>query len=130
MREENGRVSYFGQDSYYYPWREAMAVVIAEKSAHSTWTRTPIQFEYRDTIKFEDRNGSREIVRQTIPANAADPYVAAALRFYHSKRPPFLMPTEKVAIPDKFLHYSPETVYCGSLFPIEQHLNTKERSRA
>ena len=117
MREESGRISYFGQDSYYYPWREAMAVVIAEKGAHSTWTRTPTQFEYRDTVKFEDRNGRREIVRQTIPEDADDPYVAAALRFYRSKRPPFFAPTEKVAIPNEFFHYSPETVYCGSLFP-------------
>jgi SAM-dependent methyltransferase len=130
MRDDGSRVSYFGQDSYYYPWREAMAVVIAEKGAHSTWARTPIQFEYRDTIRFENRDGRREIVRQTTADDAADPYVAAALRFYRSKRPLCLAPAEKVMLPDKYYYYSPETVYCGSLFPIEQHLGAKERRPA
>ena len=129
MREENGLISYFGQDSYYYPWREAMAVVIAEKGPHSTWARTPIQFEYRSSIRFEERNGVGEIVRQTIPDDAGDPYVAAALRFHRSQRPLSLAPTEKISIPTEFLHYSPETIYCGSLFPIDQHLRGTTANR-
>ena len=76
------------------------------------------------------RDGRREIIRQTIPADAADPYVAAALRFYRSRRPLCLSAAEKVKLPDKFFYYSPETVYCGSLFPIEHHLSAKERSPA
>ena len=121
MREDNGRLTYFGQDRYYYPWREALAVTIAEKGPASTWERSPVQFEYRSTISFEERDGTREIVRQAVADNMADPYVAAALRFHSSQRPALLAATEKVALPPEFLHYSPETAYCGSLLPIEQH---------
>jgi len=130
MREENGVTSYFGQDSYYYPWREAMAVVIAEKGPKSTWGRSPIQFEYRNTIRFQERDGVREIVRQTVPADLADPYVAAALRFHRSQRSLLFAPMEMVSIPTEFLHYSPETVYCGSLFPIDEHLRGNRQEPA
>ena len=114
-------MTYFGQDCYYYPWRDALAVVIAEKGQASTWERSPVQFEYRSTISFEERDGTREIVRQAVADNMADPYVAAALRFHSSQRPALLAATEKVALPPEFLHYSPETAYCGSLLPLEQH---------
>ena len=128
MREEDGKTSYFGEDRYYYPWRDALAVVIAEKGPNSTWTRSPIQFEYRNAITFEERDGTREIVRQTVPADIGDPYVASALRFHRSRRPALFSPMEKVSIPSEFLHYSPETVYCGSLFPIDQHLRRRDRN--
>jgi hypothetical protein len=49
-----------------------------------------------------------------------DPYVAAALRFHRSQRPALFASTEKISLPSEFLHYSPETAYCGSLLPIEQ----------
>jgi SAM-dependent methyltransferase len=122
VREENGLLSYFGQDSYYYPWREAMAVVIAEKGTNSTWERSPIQFEYRAEVRFEDRGGKREILPQNIPADLADPYMISALRFYRSPRPRLFAPTEKASIREEFLRYSPTTVYCGSLFPVDEHL--------
>lgn len=120
MREENGRLVYFGQDTYYYPWREALAVVIAEKGSTSTVDRSPVQFEYRNSATLEDRDGRREIARLTAEDDIADPYVAAATRFYRTQRPPLFAATEKVSLPPELLHYSPETPYCGSLFPAAQ----------
>ncbi len=127
MREEDGRLIYFGQDTYYYPWREALAVVIAEKGSTSTFDRSPVQFEYRNTIKFQDRDGRREIVRQTAADDIDDPYVAAAVRFYRTRRPALFAPTEKTSLPLELLHYSPETPYCGSLFPAAQFTSQGRR---
>jgi hypothetical protein len=118
--EDNGRLTYFGQDRYYHPWREALAVAIAEKGPASSWERSPVQFEYRSTSRFEDRDGKREIAHQTVPNDTTDAYVLAALRFHRSQRPALFAPTEKISLPSEFLHYSPETPYCGSLLPIEQ----------
>ena len=120
MREDDGRLTYFGQDRYYYPWREALAVVIAEKGPASSWERSPVQFEYRSTIRLRNATATREIAHQTVPNDMTDPYVAAALRFHRSQRPALFASTEKTSLPSEFLHYSPETAYCGSLLPIEQ----------
>ena len=79
-----------------------------------------MQFEYRSTIRLEDRDGTCEIAHQTVPDDMADPYVAASLRFHRSRRPALFAATEKVALPSEFFHYSPETAYCGSLLPLEQ----------
>jgi len=113
----DGQLTYFGQDCWYNPWRDAVAVVIAEKGNSSTCDRSPVQFEYRPTIRFEDRNGRPEIVPQAYPRDAGDIYVSSALRFHRSDRPLLLKPHEKAAILPEILHYSPETVYCGSIFP-------------
>jgi SAM-dependent methyltransferase len=122
VREQDGRITYFGQDRWYYPWREAHAVVIAEKGADSTWARSPVQFEYRPSTKIVEINGRREIAHQTFPADAEDVYVAAGVRFHRSSRASLLRPEEKIVLPPELLHYSPETVYQGSLLPIGDHL--------
>ena len=129
VREQDGRITYFGQDRWYYPWREAHAVVIAEKGAGSTWSRSPVQFEYRPSTRFVDIDGRREIAHQTFPADAGDVYVAAGVRFHHSPRPPLLRPDEKMDLPPNLLHYSLETVYRGSLLPIGEHLVRRAPSR-
>jgi SAM-dependent methyltransferase len=127
IREQDGRITFFGQDRYYFPWREAQAVVIAEKGESSTWERSPVQFEYRDNVGHEERRGKRETRHQTLEADAGDPYLTASLRFHRSPRLPLFHPVEKIQLPDNFLHYAPENPYCGSLFPVADHL-TRPRS--
>src|SRR5262249_41628644 len=83
----DGQLTYFGQDCWYHPWREAHAVVIAEKGMRSSSDRSPVQFEYRPNIRFVDVGGKREIAPQTVPEDASDPYLASAARFRRSGRP-------------------------------------------
>jgi SAM-dependent methyltransferase len=115
LREQDGIVRYFGQDTWYQPWRHAHAVVIAEKGIASTWDKNPVQFEYRPDIMnaFVDENFV------PLPRNAAamddDPYAKAALRFSRSRRPPLVRPHEKADLPAELVHYAPEIVYCGSI---------------
>ena len=114
-------MTYFGQDCYYYPWRDALAVVIAEKGPASTWERSPVQFEYRSAIRLRGpRRHARDCAPNGLGTMRPIPTCAAALRFHRSQRPPLFASTEKVALPPEFLHYSPETAYCGSLLPNEQ----------
>jgi SAM-dependent methyltransferase len=129
VREQDGRITYFGQDRYYFPWREGFAVAIAEKGNTSTWHRAPVQYEYRSGVQVETRDGQPETVHQSIPADLDDPYVAASLHFYASRRRSMFEPTDKVAIPHEFLHYSPETPYCGSVLPLAELLMRRGRSR-
>ena len=120
LREQDGVVKLFGQDSYYYPWRRAHAVVIADKGNHSTWTHCPVQYQYRQNIPNAYIQGKFETLPQDLTENSNDPYVRAALRFSRSLRPPLARPEEKAALPEQYLHYAPQIVYCGSLLPIEQ----------
>jgi SAM-dependent methyltransferase len=125
VRMRDGQLSYFGQDCWYNPWREALAVIIAEKGACSTSDRSPVQFEYRPNVKLVDVDGRREIAAQSVSEGANDPYVASSSRFQRSGRPLLLRPDEKAPIPAEILHYSPETVYCGSIFPLREHVGRK-----
>jgi hypothetical protein len=125
IREWSGRLAYFGQDCYYYPWRGAHAIVLAEKGERSTWDQTPIQFEYRPGIKHIEIDGRIEIEPYDLDRRASDPYVASATRFFASPRN-WLRGAELVSLPPEFLHYSPETPYCGSIHPITEHLATHQ----
>ena len=125
VRMRHGQPSYFGQDCWYHPWREAHAVVIAERGERSTADRSPVQFEYRPHIKFVDVDGKREIAPQSVSEAVNDPYVTSSARFARSRRPLLLSSGEKAAIPAEIVHYSPETVYCGSIFPLQQHIGRK-----
>jgi SAM-dependent methyltransferase len=130
VRLRDGRLTYFGQDRWYHPWREAHAVVVAQKGERSTSDRSPVQFEYRQGIRHQEIDGKCEIVPQGLPEDAGDPYVASSVRFQRSGRPLLLEPDEKVAIPPEILHYSPETAYCGSIFPLAEHLARRRPSPA
>lgn len=118
LREHDGVVTYFGQDTWYQPWRHGHAVVLAEKGSASTWDRTPIQFEYRPDIlnTFVDKNF------KALPQNPSvmdgNPYAKAALRFSRSPRPLLVSPHEKADLPPELVHYAPEIVYCGSIDPV------------
>jgi SAM-dependent methyltransferase len=125
VRMRNGQLSYFGQDCWYHPWREAHAVVIAERGVSSTADRSPVQYEYRPNSKLVDVEGRREIAAKGVLEDANDPYVASAVRFRDSRRPLLLRPDEKASIPAELLHYSPETAYCGSLFPLQEPIGRK-----
>lgn len=122
VRTEGGLTTFFGQDRYYHPWREAMAVVIAEKGADSTHDRCPVQYEYRPSTPWESRDGRHETLHQRLSEDRDDPYFAAAMRFQSGTRAPLFSSAEKVKLPDELLLYSPETPYRGSLFPIDRHL--------
>ena len=118
LREHDGVGTYFGQDTWYQPWRHGHAVVLAEKGSASTWDRTPIQFEYRPDIlnTFVDKDF------KTLPQNPSvmdgNPYVKAARRFSRSPRPLLMSPHEKADWPPELEHYAPEIVYCGSIDPV------------
>jgi SAM-dependent methyltransferase len=115
LREHNGVIKFFGQDTWYYPWRHAHSIVIAEKGSQSTWARIPIQFEYRSNIPSAYVDGGFETLPQDLSAIEDNPYLKAAIRFSRSRRPPFLRPDETAELPPKLLHYAPEIIYCGSL---------------
>jgi SAM-dependent methyltransferase len=115
LREHDGVVRYFGEDTWYYPWRHGHAVVIAEKGSQSTWDKNPIQFEYRANTVNTFVNENFETLPQTALAIESDPYAKAALRFSRSRRPPVVHPHEKVDLPPVLVHYAPEIVYCGSI---------------
>lgn len=115
LREYDGTIKLFGQDSYYYPWRRAHALVLAEKGKHSTWIRSPVQYEYRRNIPHAYIQGKFETLPQDISENSNDPYVRAALRFSCSSRPSLAKPDEKAIIPPQYLDYAPQIAYCGSI---------------
>lgn len=115
MREIDGVLSYFGQDQYYFPWRDSHCVVIAEKGNDSDWKKSPVQFLYRPNVTWDYVDGVPEVREQVSPKDAEDPYFAAALRFYQSNRPVLVHPHEQVELPAEVLHYAPTIVYCGSL---------------
>lgn len=115
LREHSGVLGYFGQDSWYYPWRDAHTIVIAEKGKQSTWDKNPIQFEYRaDTTRIvvEER---LEISPQDPIEMPENPYIKAAVRFAGTQRPLVIKLHEKCQLPPDRLHYAPEIVYCGSI---------------
>jgi SAM-dependent methyltransferase len=115
LQEHDGLIRYFGQDTWYFPWRHGHAVILAEKGGASTWDKNPIQFEFRPDIVdvFVDENFG------TIPRPAEvidrNPYAKAALRFSRSRRPLIVRPDEKVALAREFTEYAPQIVYCGSI---------------
>ena len=113
--EQDGRLTYFGQEGYYYPHRDAHALVIAEKGEHSTWDRSPVQFEYRPNVGPIDPDG--ELPPQMLPKDAGDPYFASSVRFFRTARSCIVDPSEKVVLPDQHFHYAPRVQYCGSLQP-------------
>jgi SAM-dependent methyltransferase len=123
VRSQHDRITYFGQDCWYYPWRDAHAILIAEKSQTSTWDKSPVQFEYRPTARFEETDNGWEIAPQTLSEGwRDDPYLGSAIRFHNSSRPRLLKEDERTEIPSEFLDYCPLVVYCGSIFPVNQHL--------
>ena len=115
LRERDGVTGYFGQDTWYYPWRHALVVVMAEKGLQSTWNKNPIQFEYRPNVVFTDVDGQPELRAQDPSEGGTDPYVRAAIRFKGSRRPLLLRPDEKADLPRDITEYAPEIVYCGSI---------------
>jgi hypothetical protein len=118
LREQDGIVRYFGQDTWYQPWRHAHAVVVAEKGVASTWDKNPIQFEYRPGILNAFVDESFATLPQTASAMDGDPYAKAALRFSRSRRPLLVKPHEKADLPPELVHYAPEILYCGSIDPV------------
>ncbi len=115
LRERDGLFRYFGEDTWYYPWRHGHAVVIAEKGNGSTWDRNPIQFEYRPNIVNTFVNEKFETMSRTAAVIDRDPYAKATMRFSHSPRPPIARFDEKVALAPELNNYAPEIVYCGSI---------------
>jgi hypothetical protein len=118
LQEHDGVLRYFGQDTWYFPWRHAHAVVIAEKGSASSWDQNPIQFEYRPDVVgvFVDKNF--ETLPQSVEMADRDPYVKSALRFSRSRRPQLVGPAEKAEIPRELIEYAPQIVYCGSIDPV------------
>jgi len=130
LREQNGIPELFGQDTYYFPWRHANAVVVAEKSSNSTWHKTPVQYQYRAGVPGIFANGTYETLGQSTRDYAADPYVRAPLRFRQSERAKLLIkPDEKTKLPSEFLHYAPQISYCGSLDRLAETSSPLERRR-
>jgi hypothetical protein len=116
LREVDGALRFFGQDTWYYPWRDAHAVVIAEKGSRSTWQESPIQFEFRPDIEGLCVDGALRPLPLEAAAIERDPYLRAAARFGRSRRPVLLSQAEKCAdLPAELRDYAPEIVYCGSL---------------
>jgi len=115
LREHDGVLKYFGQDTWYYPWRHAHAIVIAEKGSQSTSDKHPIQFEYRADTVNTLVDGNYKMLPQDPLAADENPYLKAALRFSRSRRPPVVKPHEKAQLPIEFVSYAPEIVYCGSI---------------
>jgi hypothetical protein len=86
------------REGYYFPWRHAHAIVIAEKSATATVDRNPMQREYR------------------LASDSA--YLDAAMRFFKSSRPCLLHADERRRdLPREFFQYAEEVAYCGSIEP-------------
>jgi SAM-dependent methyltransferase len=115
LRELDGALKFFGQDTWYQPWRHAHAVVIAEKGSQSTWQKSPTQFEYRSNVRGRYVDSKFEAVPLDPAATDQDPYLRAAVRFSRTCRPPLIKPEEKIALPPELYNYAPEIVYCGSL---------------
>jgi len=113
----DGEMRYFGQDRYHFPFRDAHALVIAEKQAASTWSRTPVQYQYRPDAPWRSEGGQPDLGWLSLPEHATDPYFRSAARFARSSRPNLLHPAEAVTLPDQFFHYDPQIAYCGSLSP-------------
>jgi SAM-dependent methyltransferase len=115
LRERDGVTGYFGQDTWFYPWRHGHVVVMAEKGLQSTWNKNPIQFEYRPNVVYTGVDGQPELRAQDPSESGNDPYVRAAMRFKSSRRPQLLRPEEKADLPRNLTEYAPEIVYCGSI---------------
>jgi len=115
LRERDDVTGYFGQDTWYYPWRHAHVIILAEKGLHSTWNRNPVQFEYRPNVLYGSADGKSEIQPQELSQAVSDPYVKAAMRFENSQRPSLLRPEEKADLPSDLIEYAPQIVYCGSI---------------
>src|SRR6266705_1732482 len=113
--EQDGRISYFGEDRFYFPYRDGLAVVIAEKGERSTWEKSPVQFEYRAGLRFEPVDGVPQLAPQALPEDENDPYFRSALRFFRSKRAPIVSAADKVRLPDHLFRYDPRVPYCGSI---------------
>jgi SAM-dependent methyltransferase len=116
VREENGELFYFGQDRWYNSSTPSHVLVLAEKGAASTSHRTPVQFEYRNTTRHVMENGQREIAWQKC-SPATEPYLRAATRFFHSKRPLLLRENEVLDLPLDTIGFDRQVRYCGSLMP-------------
>jgi hypothetical protein len=114
--QRDGVAKFYGQDAYFYPWRHAHCVVIAEKGAQSTWNKNPIQFEYRANTPHEYIKGDFETLAHDLSkADIDDPYLNAARRFRRSERPSYLFkPCQKLHLPSNRVEYAPEITYCGS----------------
>ena len=118
LREHDGTVNFFGQDSWYHPWRHAHCIVVAEKGNRSTWNKNPIQYEYRPNIPHAYVDGNFETLPQDSSTADPDPYLKAALRFSRNGRPPILRPDERADLPSNLVNYAPGIAYCESLVPI------------
>jgi hypothetical protein len=115
LREHDGVLGYFGQDTWYYPWRHAHAIVIAEKGSQSTTDKHPIQYEYRPDVVNTLVDGNSETLPQDLQAVDENPYLKAAVRFSRSRRPLLVKPQERAQLAPELLNYAPEIVYCGSM---------------
>src|SRR5580693_4562283 len=115
LQEHNGEFRFFGQDTWYYPWRHAHAIVIAEKGSQSTSNKNPIQFEYRPDIVNTLVDEKFETLPQSLQEMDKNPYLRAAMRFSRSRRPPIVKPHEKGRLAPELVNYAPEIVYCGSI---------------
>jgi SAM-dependent methyltransferase len=80
---------FFGQDQSYDPLRQSHAIVIAEKGPHSSWDRSPVQFQYRHW-----------------PTGSLDIYREASRRFRDHPRPVF-------SFPDNIPLQNPQYRPCG-----------------
>ena len=119
LQEHDGGFRYFGQDTWYFPWRHAHAVVIAEKGDASTSDKNPIQFEFRAGIVNVFVDETFETIPQPAEVLHRDPYAKAALRFSRSRRPLAVQPHEKAALAPELVNYAPQIVYCGSIEAID-----------
>jgi SAM-dependent methyltransferase len=117
-KDDDGALKFFGEDTWYQPWRHAHAIVIAEKGSPSTWQKSPTQFEYRANVRDRFVDSRFEAVPLDPAALDQDPYSRAAARFSRTRRPPPVKPEERVELPPELYNYAPEIVYCGSLEPI------------
>jgi hypothetical protein len=120
LRTLDGVIGYFGQDTWFHPWRHAHVVVMAEKGLQSTWNKIPIQFEYRPNAPYHSTGGKAELRAQDPAQYADDPYVSAALRFSRSARPLLLKAEEKANLPSDLVNYAPEIVYCGTIQAVSE----------
>jgi hypothetical protein len=93
--------------------RHSTVLMIAEKGPETIWSRTPVQYQYRSQVKWNAATSETEW--QHLPDDADDVYFRSALRFSESPRPLVVSDSEKVAMPDEFMHYDPQIRYCGSL---------------
>jgi SAM-dependent methyltransferase len=118
--EQHGHLTYFGEDCFYFPYRDGHAIVIAEKAERSSWEKSPVQFEYRTGLRFEQINGVSHLAPQALPEDENDPYFRSALRFFHSNRAPIVSEIDKVRLADHLVPDDPRIPYCGSIQPLAE----------